>query len=75
MIEAQGLSVELSNGLNLISHLVYYLPLLKGKVVPLKETPKTINCDRTMMGFVIDTEIKEKGTMKKHPVQCMFAIR
>jgi len=68
MIEAQGLSVELSNGLSLIAHLVYYLPLLKGEVVKLKDTPKTINCDRTMMGFVIDRESKVKGTMKEHPV-------
>jgi hypothetical protein len=55
----------------MIAHLVYYLP----KKYPLKETPKTINCDRTMMGFVIDTERKEKGTMIKHPVQCMYAIK
>jgi hypothetical protein len=61
----------LDNGMNLISHLVYYLPTK----FPLKKTPKTINCDRTMMGFVVNQNAEEKGTMKKHPVQCMYGIR
>jgi hypothetical protein len=48
----------------MISEMVYYLP----KKVPLKATPKTINCDRTMMGFVFNQKTEEKGTMKNHPV-------
>jgi len=64
LVEAQGLIFNLDNGIDLIAHLVYYLP----KKVPLMATPKTTNCDRTMMGFVINSETKDKGTMKEHPV-------
>ena len=49
-MEAQSLLINLDNGLNLISNLVYYLP----KKVPVNLDAKTINCDRTMIGFVVN---------------------
>lgn len=64
--EGYGFSVSLSNGLNLISSMVYYLP--KKFKLSQSSSPKTINCDKTMMGFVVDAAMEEKGTMKKHPV-------
>ena len=63
-MEAHSLLINLDNGLNLISNLVYYLP----KKVPVNLKPNTVNCDRTMIGFVVNNDNQKPGTMKEHPV-------